>query len=331
MDIHKPTPRRPILLAAALGAAALPRAGAAQQDYPTRPIRLVIPNPPGGTSDLLGRAIANHLAERLDQTVVPDNRSGAGGIIPAEFVARAAPDGYTLLIGNIGPNAINKSLYQRLPYDPAADFTPITLAVRVPNVLVLHPSVPARSVRELIEIARARPGELTFASSGSGQSPHLSGEWFASAAGVRMTHVPYRGAAPSMQDLLAGNVNMIFENITNALPHIRAGALRALAVTSARRSSALPELPTIAEAAGLEGYDVSSWFGMFGPAGMPRPVVDRLSTEIRAYLALPATRETLSRLGAEVAGGTPEEFAAFVRAEIAKWAAVIERAGIARL
>jgi tripartite-type tricarboxylate transporter receptor subunit TctC len=331
MDIHKPIPRRPILLAAALGAAALPRAGAAQQDYPTRPIRLVIPNPPGGTSDLLGRAIANHLAERLGQTVVPDNRSGAGGIIPAEFVARAAPDGYTLLIGNIGPNAINKSLYQRLPYDPAADFTPITLAVRVPNVLVLHPSVPARSVRELIEIARARPGELTFASSGSGQSPHLSGEWFASAAGVRMTHVPYRGAAPSMQDLLAGNVNMIFENITNALPHIRAGALRALAVTSARRSSALPELPTIAEAAGLEGYDVSSWFGMFGPAGMPRPVVDRLSTEIRAYLALPATRETLSRLGAEVAGGTPEEFAAFVRAEIAKWAAVIERAGIARL
>jgi tripartite-type tricarboxylate transporter receptor subunit TctC len=291
----------------------------------------VIPNPPGGTSDLLGRAIANHLAERLGQTVVPDNRSGAGGIIPAEFVARAAPDGYTLLIGNIGPNAINKSLYQRLPYDPAADFTPITLAVRVPNVLVLHPSVPARSVRELIEIARARPGELTFASSGSGQSPHLSGEWFASAAGVRMTHVPYREAAPSMQDLLAGNVNMIFENITNALPHIRAGALRALAVTSARRSSALPELPTIAEAAGLEGYDVSSWFGMFGPAGMPRPVVDRLSTEIRAYLALPATRETLSRLGAEVAGGTPEEFAAFVRAEIAKWAAVIERAGIARL
>jgi tripartite-type tricarboxylate transporter receptor subunit TctC len=331
MDIHKPIPRRPILLAAALGAAAAPRTAAAQQDWPNRPIRLVIPNPPGGTSDLLGRAIANHLAERLGQTVVPDNRSGAGGIIPAEFVARAAPDGYTLLIGNIGPNAINKSLYQRLPYDPAADFTPITLAVRVPNVLVLHPSVPARSVRELIEIARARPGELTFASSGSGQSPHLSGEWFASAAGVRMTHVPYRGAAPSMQDLLAGNVNMIFENITNALPHVRAGTLRALAVTSARRSSALPELPTIAEAAGLEGFDVSSWFGMFGPAGMPRPVVERLSTEIRAYLALPATRETLSRLGAEVAGGTPEEFAAFVRAEIAKWAAVIERAGIARL
>jgi tripartite-type tricarboxylate transporter receptor subunit TctC len=282
---------------------------------------MVIPNPPGGNSDLLGRGFANHLNGRWNQPVVPDNRTGAGGIIAAELVARAAPDGYTIFTGNIGPNAINKALYERLPYDPATDFTPISQFIGVPNVLVVHPSVPAHSVAELIALARARPGGLAYASSGSGQSPHISAAWFANAAGIDMVHVPYRGTGPSLQDLLAGNVQMIFENISNAMPHIRAGTLRPLAVTSARRAPSLPDLPTIAEAAGLQGYEVTSWFGLFGPARLPPSLVDRYHAEVVGYLRTPATRTLLDGLGAEIVGNSPQGFAAFVQAEIAKWGA----------
>ncbi len=314
-------PRRALFLAC-------PSLALAQDGFPSRPIRMIIPNPPGGNSDLLGRGFAQHLGAAWNQTVVPDNRAGAGGIIGAEATVRSAPDGYTVFTGNFGPNAVNKALYDRLPYDPASDFTAISQFIAVPNVLVLHPAVPARSVAELIALARARPGALAYASSGSGQSPHIAGAWFARLAEVDTTHVPYRGTGPSMQDLLAGNVQMIFENISNAMPHIRAGTLRALAVTSARRSPALPDLPTIAETAGLAGYDVTSWFGLFGPAGLPPAIVARYHAEVVRYLETPATRTLLSNLGAEVVGNTPAEFTAFVQAEIAKWMRVIPRLGI---
>ncbi len=320
--------RRALLAGLALPAFAHPSLVLAQDGFPTRPIRMIIPNPPGGNSDLLGRGFSQHLNARWGQPVVPDNRAGAGGIIGAEATVRAAPDGYTVFTGNFGPNAVNKALYDRLPYDPAVDFTAISQFIAVPNVLVLHPSVPARSVPELIALARARPGALAYASSGAGQSPHIAGAWFTRLAGVDITHVPYRGTGPSLQDLLAGNVQMIFENISNAMPHIQAGTLRALAVTSARRSPALPELPTIAEVAGMAGYDVTSWFGLFGPANMPPTIAARYHEEVVRYLQTPATRTLLSNLGAEVIGNTPAEFAAFVQAEIAKWMRVIPQLGI---
>lgn len=319
--------RRAILAAPSL-ALLQPGRGTAQDGFPNRPVRIVIPNPPGGNSDLLGRGLANQLGQSWGQTIVPDNRGGAGGIIGAEVVATAPPDGYTMFIGNIGPNAINKALYDRLPYDPATAFTAVSQFIAVPNVLVLHPSVPARTVPELIALARARPGTLAYASSGAGQSPHIAGAWFASMTGVNLLHVPYRGAGPSLQDLLAGNVQMIFENISNAMPHIRAGSLRALAVTSARRSPALPDLPTIAQAAGLDGYDVTSWFGLFGPAGLPAPLAARYHAEVVRYLRTPATNTMLTGLGAEIVGNSPAEFDAFVRAEIAKWMRVIPQIGV---
>ena len=321
----RPTAARRSILLAALATPCLARA---QDGFPGRAIRMIIPNPPGGNSDLLGRGFAQHLNTRWGQPVVPDNRAGAGGIIGAEATVRSAPDGYTVFTGNFGPNAVNKALYDRLPYDPATDFTAISQFIAVPNVLVLHPSVPVRSVAELIALARARPGALAYASSGAGQSPHIAGAWFARLAGVEITHVPYRGTGPSLQDLLAGNVQMIFENISNAMPHIRAGTLRALAVTSARRAPALPELPTIAEAASLDGYDITSWFGLFGPAGMPPAIIARYHEEVVRYLRTPATNTLLSDLGAEVIGNAPTEFSSFVQAEIAKWMRVIPQLGI---
>lgn len=311
-----------------LGLAALvaPSASVAQT-FPGKPIRMIIPNPPGGNSDLLGRSISTFLQERLGQPVVPDNRVGAGGIIAAQAAAEAPPDGHTLLMGNIGPNAINQSLYRKLPYDATKSFTPITLVMKVSNVLVVHPGVKANSVPDVIALAKARPGTLSYGSSGQGQSPHLAGEMFASLANVSMLHVPYRGAAPSVVALLGGEIDMIFENITNALPHIKAGKLRALAVTSGQRAGALPDIPTISEA-GLPGYEVTSWFGVFGPAGMPAPVVDVLNREIRRWIDLPETQTRIGALGGQLGGNTPAEFAAFVQAEIAKWKPIIERAGL---
>lgn len=297
------------------------------QPYPGKPIRMIIPNPPGGNSDLLGRAISTYLQERLGQPVVPDNRVGAGGIIAAQAAAEAPADGYTLLMGNIGPNSINQSLYRKLPYDAAKSFTPITLVMKVSNVLVVHPGVKANSVSDVIALAKARPGAVSYGSSGQGQSPHLSGEMFANLANVSMLHVPYRGAAPSVVALLGGEIDMIFENITNAMPHIKAGKLRPLAVTSAQRANSLPDVPTIRES-GLPDYEVTSWFGVFGPAGMPVPVVDLLNREIRRWIDLPETQARIGALGGQLAGNTPAEFAAFVQAEIAKWKPVIERAGL---
>src|SRR5438034_5972010 len=254
-------------LAAALLVVAAPVA-LGQVAYPTKPVRLVVPFPAGGTTDLLARAAAQKLSEAWGQQVIVDNRPGAAGNIGAELVAKAAPDGYTLLMGTVGTHAINASLYAKMPYDHVKDFAPVILVAGVPNVLVVNPSLPVHSVQELIAYAKANPGKLNFASSGSGTSIHLSGELFKVMTGVQMTHVPYKGSAPALQDLLGGQVQLMFDNLPPSLPQIKAGRLRALAVTSATRAPALPDVPTVAEA-GLPGFEASSWFGVLAPAGTP--------------------------------------------------------------
>ncbi len=294
--------------------------------YPSKPIRLVVPFPPGGATDILAREVAQKLTEAWGQSVVVDNRPGAGGNIGAELVARAAPDGYTLLMGTVGTHAINASLYAKLPYDHVKDFAPVILVAGVPNVLVVNPALPVNTVAELIAYAKANPGKLNFASSGNGTSIHLSGELFKVMAGVQMTHVPYKGSAPAVADLISGQVQLMFDNLPPSLPQIKAGKLRALAVTSATRAPALPDVPTIAEA-GLPGFEASSWFGVLAPAGTPPAIVARLNAEIAKWLASPEAREKLSKQGANAAGGSPEDFAKHIAAETTKWAKVVKDSG----
>ena len=294
--------------------------------YPTKPIRLVVPFPAGGTTDILARAVAQKLTEAWGQPVIVDNRPGAGGNIGSELVAKAAPDGYTLEMGTVGTHAINASLYAKMPYDHVKDFVPVILIAGVPNVLVVYPSVPVNSVAELIAYAKANPGKLNFASSGSGTSIHLSGELFKVMSGVQMTHVPYKGSAPAVQDLLGGQVQLMFDNLPSALPHIKAGKLRALAVTSAQRAPVLPDVPTIAEAA-LPGFEASSWFGVLAPAGTSPAIVVKLNAEIAKWLASPEAKEKLQSQGANAAGGPPENFAKHIAAETAKWAKVVKESG----
>jgi tripartite-type tricarboxylate transporter receptor subunit TctC len=302
--------------------------GPARADtFPSKPIRILIPNPPGGGSDLLGRGLGYHLAERWSANVVPDNKTGAAGAIAADICAKSPPDGYTMFIGNIGPNAINQALYDKLSYNPATDFSAISQFMGFPNVLILHPSVPANSVKELIALAKAKPGELSYASSGPGSSLHLSGELFQMMTGTKITHVPYRGAAPALADLVAGVVSLTFENVTNALPLIRSGKVKALAVTTGTRSPSLPDIPTLQEE-GLAGYEVVSWFGLFGPAGMPADLVERYNAGVKGYLALPATQKTLLDMGADIVGNSSKDFTAFVQSEIVKWNKVVAAAGI---
>ena len=294
--------------------------------YPAKPIRLVVPFPPGGATDILARAIGQRFSEVLGQPVIVDNRPGAGGNIGSELVAKAAPDGYTLLMGTVGTHAINPSLYAKMPYDHVKDFAPVILVAGVPNVLVVHPSVPARTVGEFITYAKANPGKLNFASSGSGTSIHLAGELFKVMAGVQMTHVPYKGSSPAIQDLLGGQVQLMFDNLPSALPQIKAGKLRALAVTTANRTPALPDVPTVAEA-GLPGFEASSWFGVLAPAGTPPAIIARLNAEGVKWLATPEAKEKMQNLGANAAGGTPDDFAAHIRAETVKWARVVKESG----
>jgi tripartite-type tricarboxylate transporter receptor subunit TctC len=296
------------------------------QGYPAKPIRIVVPFTPGGTTDVLARAIGQKLTASWTQPVVVDNRPGAAGNIGSEVVAKAAPDGYTLLMGTVSTHGINPGLYSKLPYDPVKDFAPVTLVAKVPNILVLHPSVPASSVTELIAHAKAKPGQLNFASSGNGTSIHLSGELFKTMAGVQMTHVPYKGSAPALTDLLGGQVSLMFDNMPTALPHVKAGRLKALAVTSAKRSPAIPQLPTMAEA-GLPGFEATSWFGVLAPAATPKEIVGKLNGEIVRILKTPEVRAQLSGQGAEPVGDTPEEFAAHIKAEMAKWAKVVKESG----
>jgi len=311
-----------------LGAAfALLAAGVAgAQSWPAKPIRWIVPFAPGGTTDILARTISDKLTIALGKPVIVENNPGAGGGVGAVQTAKAAPDGYTIMGGTISTHAINASLYKTLPYDPVKDFTPITLIARVPNLLVVNPDVPAKNVKELIALMKANPSKYTFASSGNGTSQHLSGELFKSMAGVDMQHIPYKGSPAALQDVVSGQVTMTFDNITTAWPLAKAGKLRALAVTTAKRSPIAPDVPTLAEA-GLAGYEIGSWQGVFAPAGTPVDIVKRLNAEIVKIINMPDVREKLVNLGAEPVGDTPDEFAALVKSEGAKWAAVVKQSG----
>lgn len=299
---------------------------AVADNYPSKPIRLVVPFPAGGGVDVLARVIGQKLSDDWHQPVIVDDRSGAAGIIGTEIVARAAPDGYTILLGTVGTHGINSSLYRHIPYDAVKGFAPISEIARVPNILVVNPSVPAHNVKELLALARARHGKLTFASAGSGTPIHLSGELFKSMGKVNMVHVPYRGAPQAMTDLLAGRVNMMFSNMPLALPYIKNGKLRALGVTTLKRASATPNVPTISEA-GLPGYNVDTWYGMFAPAGTPAPIINKLNSEINHILTQPEVKRVFAAQGAEPIGTTPQQFAAVVRSDLVKWAKVVKESG----
>ncbi len=299
---------------------------AAAESYPMKPVRMIVAVPPGGPADTLARLVGPRLAEALGHSVVIDNRPGANGNIAYEMVARAAPDGYTITEVAAGI-AINPSLYRDVKFDPVRDFTPITQGISVPNILVVHSSVAASSVKALIALARARPGQLTFASAGNGTSGHLALEEFRLLAGIDVIHVPYKGGGPALSEVIAGQVQALFSIALAALPQVKAGKVRALAVTSARRSALAPELPTVAES-GFPGFEVVGWFGWVAPAATPKAIVDRLNREIVRILKLPEMRERLQGLGADPVGNTPQAFAAFIRSEHAKWARVIREANI---
>jgi tripartite-type tricarboxylate transporter receptor subunit TctC len=298
----------------------------AQPIYPAKAIRFIVPFPAGGPLDIVARVIGQELNRSWGQPVLVDNRPGAGGNIGADAVAKAAPDGYTILMGAVSTHAINIWLYGKLPYDPIRDFAPITLLTSVPNVLVLHPSVPAKNVQQLIALAKARPGQLNFASGSTGSAGHLAGEVFKTMAGVDMVHIPYKGAAPAVTDLLAGHVSLIFDNMASALPNIKAGRVRALAVTTARRSPFLPDIPTIDET-GLRGFDIGTWFGVFAPAGSPPATVVQLNRELVRVLNTPTMKERLATLGAEPMANTPEAFASFVKSELSKYERIVRASG----
>jgi tripartite-type tricarboxylate transporter receptor subunit TctC len=300
-----------------------------QAAYPDRPITMVVPFSAGGTTDLLARILGEELGKRLGQQVLVENRPGAGGNIGSALVANAAPDGYTLLMGTIGTHAINPSIYPEMPYDAVEGFAPVTLVAALPNVLVVHPSAPFDSVSELIAYGKEHPGELNFASSGSGSSIHLSGELFKAMTGIDMVHVPYKGSGPAVVDMISGQVPLMimFDNLPSSLPHIQAGKLRPLGVTSLTPSPALPAVAPITEA-GLPGYEATPWFGVLAPAGTPPEIIDTLNREIVAILETPAVRERLLEQGAEPIGGTPERFAEVIKADLAKWADVVDKAGI---
>jgi tripartite-type tricarboxylate transporter receptor subunit TctC len=300
--------------------------GVLAQGYPNRPIKLIVPFPAAGTTDILARAAAQKLTESLGQAVVVDNRPGAGGNIGSDLVAKSAPDGYTLLMGTVGTHAINPSLYAKMPYDHIKDFVPVVLVAGVPNVLVVNLDLPVNSVADLIKLAKAKPGTINFASSGSGTSIHLSGELFKTMAGVDMTHVPYKGSSPALTDVMGGQVQVMFDNLPSSLALIKAGKLRAIAVTSMTRAPALPNVPTINES-GLPGFEASSWFGVLAPAGTPAAIVARINAEVNKWLQSADAREKLLAQGAEAAGGSPEQFAAFIRSETEKWAKVVKASG----
>jgi tripartite-type tricarboxylate transporter receptor subunit TctC len=303
----------------------------AQTTWPTKPVKIIVPFAPGGTTDILGRVMAAELTKSLEQTVIVDNKAGAGGNIGADAVAKSAPDGSTILMGTVGTHGINKALYAKLAFDPEKDFAPITLVAAVPNVLVINAerakALNINTVNDLIAYAKQHPGKLNMASAGNGTSIHLAGELFKSMSGTFMVHFPYRGSAPAMQDLVAGNMDVMFDNLPSALPHIKSGRLKALGVTSAQRSPALPEVPTIEDAARLKGYEASSWFGLLAPAGTPAEIINRLQQESAKALSRPDVKEKLLAQGAIASGNTPQEFAAFIRAEHVKWAKVVKASG----
>ena len=306
-------------------AATFNAAAQAPATYPNRQIRVIVPFPAGGPTDAIARAIAQKLTEVWNQPVVVDNRPGAGGNIGTEIAAKSPPDGYTLFIGTVA-NAINQSLFAKLPFDFVRDFAPVTQNYVTGLILAVHPSLPVHSVKELITLAKAHPGQLSYSSSGVGGTPHLAGELFNTMAGVKMVHVPYKGSAPAMADLLGGHVQLTFDNMLTVLPQVKAGKLRGLAVTMTTRSPLAPELPTIAEA-GLKGFEVRSWNGVVVPTGTPKEIIARLNTEIVRILRQPELREKFIVQGVELVPTTPDEFGAFIRQDIAKWAKVIQLSG----
>ena len=301
-------------------------AEAQPQGYPAKPIRFVVPYPAGGPLDTVARLLGQKVAESTKQPVIVDNKPGAGGNIGADAVAKSPPDGYTILMGAVATHAINPTLYAGIPYDAAKDFIAVTQVASTPNVLVVNPSVPASNVREFIAYAKAHPGKLNFGSGSTGSAGHLAGELFKTMAGVEMTHVPYKGAAPAMNDLIGGQIQLMFDNLASSLGQVKAGRIRALAVTTAKRTPLAPDLPTIAES-GLPGFDISTWFGIFVPAGTPRDVVTKLHAEFTAALAMPDVRERMLSLGAEPVGNSPAQFADYIRAEADKYARVIKASG----
>jgi len=297
-----------------------------QEAWPSRPIRFILPFPPGGGTDILGRLIAERLSASLGQPVVTENRGGAGGNVGAEAAARSAPDGYTIVL--VAPSlAISPTLYSKINYDPVKDFAPVSLVATVPNVMITQASLPVQSLQEFIAFAKAKPGALNFGSGGAGTSNHLAGELFNIVTGAKLVHIPYKGVNLAMQDVLAGNVHLVFIGIPAAAPHIKAGKLRALALVAPQRSSALPDVPTVAEA-GLRDFEVTTWYGVLAPAGTPRSVISRLNAELVKIMHSPDLKEKLAATGTDPLTSTPEEFAAYIQREIAKWGEVVRKAGV---
>lgn len=326
----RPTRRAALAVAASiLALAALP--AAAQGTWPAKPVRIVVPFAAGGTTDILARAIAPELSKAFGQQFIVDNRAGAGGNLGAEIVAHSPPDGYTLLMGTVGTHGINRALYDKLPYDPIKDFAPITLVAGVPNVMEMQTekarALGINTVADFIRYAKAHPGKLNMASSGNGTSIHLSGELFKSMSGTYMVHFPYRGSGPALLDMISGTMDVMFDNLPSSIAQIKAGKLKALAVTSSQRSAALPDVPTIEEAAGLKGFDASSWFGLLAPAGTSPDIVNRIQREVARSLGTPAIKEKMLAQGAIPSGNTPAEFARMIDSEHKKWAKVVKESG----
>lgn len=320
---------RPMTILVLAALCAVPGQHAAAQApgfYPNRPIRMILPAAPGGPVDVIARTVGAGLAEALGQQIVMDNRAGAGGIIGAEIVARANPDGYTLMIAHSGPLAIEVAMHSKLPYHPLKDFAPVSLVAESPYALIVNPAMPVKSVKELVALAKSRPGKLHFASGGVGTGIHMAGELLNLAAGVKVVHVPYKGAAPSMAALMSGEVDMMFNGVSSALPHVRAGRLRALAISSAQRTPLLPDLPTVAES-GLT-YETAGWYGLVAPARTPKPVTAKLQSHLHRALNTPEMKERLAGQGIDGIASTPERLTQHLRAELEKWAAVVKAAGL---
>ena len=315
--------RRAAVVILGMAAAAV----ACAQNYPVKPIRLVSPYPPGGANDILARIVGQKLGESLGQQIVIENRGGATGNIGAEYVTKAAPDGYTILMGQASNLTINVSLMSKMPYDPVRDLAPVTLVATTPNLLVVHPSLPVRTVKDLVALAKAKPGSVNYASSGSGSAGHLAGELFKRVAHIDMVHIPYKGAAPALTDVVAGQAQIYFTSPISATPFVKGGRLRMVAVTSLKRSPSLPDIPTVAES-GYPDFDVVSWWGILTPAGVPKEIIAKLHTEIVRVLALPEIKTKFADQGADVASDTPEHFAAYIKTEIAKWAKLIKELGV---
>jgi len=294
--------------------------------YPAKPIRMIVPSAPGSGPDIMARTIAQKLTEAWGQTVVVEARPGAGGIIGSEAVAKAPADGYTLIMGNAGSHSVNPSLYSKLPYDPLKDFAPVALVSSAPNILIVHPSLPVKSAKDLINLAKARPGELTFGSGGNGSTAHLSGEMFRTMAGIKLVHVPFKGAPAAVLGVMTGEISMAILNLPPALPHVRSGRLKALGVSTSKRSAAVPDLPTIAES-GLPGYAATAWYGVLAPAGTSREIILKLNAEIVKSLRNDEVKKRIAADGGEVIGSTPEEFTAVMKTDIAKWAKVVQASG----